>query len=915
MVFSKHFLVPILLLQGALIIFPHLVRPQDLSGFISIDCGSSEMSNYINKTMGINMSYFSDQHFTDSGEKKEISQDYKEQMANEPQLWNVRSFPNGTRNCYTVKPTRDQGTKYLIRATFLYGNYDNIERSPTFDLYIGADLWGTVAIKDAWTPIHTEIIHVLSSDHFHVCLVNTRGGTPFITVLELRPLGNEIYETKNGTFLRLYNRADFSSSTDKEMLRYKDDAYDRLWRSCGRNQWKPFLTTSLTDVNSIKNGKYQIPFTVMNTAYTRDRNSTDDIIIEWDISSRPTERYFLYFHFAELEQLDETETREFNIYVNNNLWYKNEVPKYLVQNTIQSTINGTEVEGGVPKLRILFRKTEKSTLPPLINAIEVYVQKELSLKETNQMDAKAIWNIKAVYELKRNWQGDPCTPNDFTWDGLECDSNNSPNIVSLNLSSCGLKGEIASSIANLTMLKHLDLSNNSLSGTVPEFLAQLSSLIILNLKGNNLTGSIPDALLERSKNNQLYLSFDTNLVSSSPSPCSLSGSSCGKKQKFVVPLVASLGGSLFILFIIGAIICILKRRSRQPQAPKDFRESNGGENDDPILSKKQEFTYSEIQRITNNFERIIGEGGFGKVYYGNLKGNEVAVKMLSPSSLQGHQQFHAELKLLLRVHHRNLTTLVGYCNEKDHIGLLYEYMAMGNLRSLLLGRSPSILSWEDRLRIAIDTAQGLEYLHNGCKPPIIHRDVKSTNILLNEKFQAKLGDFGVSKIFSYEGDKQGVSGAFGVSTNVVGTPGYLDPEYYASNWLNEKSDVFSFGVVLLELITARPVLTKTRENAHICQWVGSKLVNGDIENIIDPKLEGFFCINTVWKAIEIAMACVSKTSTNRPTMIRVAIELKECLTAELTWKNNGGEVEPKDYLSVEMINNNMALEQLTPLAR
>ncbi|XP_062088378.1 probable LRR receptor-like serine/threonine-protein kinase At1g51810 [Humulus lupulus] len=174
------------------------------------------------------------------------------------------------------------------------------------------------------------------------------------------------------------------------MLRYKDDVYDRLWRSYGRNQWKPFLTTSLTDANSIKNGKYQIPFTVMNTAYTRNRNSTDDIIIECDISSRPTERYFLYIHLAELEQLDETETREFNIYVNNNLWYQNEVPKYLIQSTIYSTINDTEVEGGVPKLRILFRKAEKSSLPPLINAIEVYVQKELSLTETNQMDGMTL---------------------------------------------------------------------------------------------------------------------------------------------------------------------------------------------------------------------------------------------------------------------------------------------------------------------------------------------------------------------------------------------------------------------------------------------------------------------------------------------------------------------------------------------
>ncbi|XP_062079013.1 LRR receptor-like serine/threonine-protein kinase IOS1 [Humulus lupulus] len=611
-------------------------------------------------------------------------------------------------------------------------------------------------------------------------------------------------------------------------------------------------------------------------------------------------------YFAELEQLNENETREFDIYVNDKSWYDNMSPEYLSGDSIHST-EAVEVEGGV-KLSISLRKTKNSTLPPLINAMEIYIQKELSQKETNQMDEKSMWNVKEVYGLKRNWQGDPCNPGNFTWDGVGCDSNNSSNIVSLNLSSCELKGEIASSIANLTMLNNLDLSNNSLNGAVPEFLAQLSSLKFLNLKGNNLTGPIPDALLQRLKNNQLYLSFDTNMNS----PCS----SCEKKKKkIVVPLVASLGVSLVIVFIIVSVIWIFKRRSRRPAAPKDLKESNiGGENDDNIFSKKQQFTYSEILRITNNFDRIIGEGGFGKVYYGNLRGIEVAVKMLSLSSFQGHQQFHAELKSLMRVHHRNLTTLVGYCNEKDHIGLIYEYMAMGNLKSLLLGRSPSILSWEDRLRIAIDTEQGLEYLHNGCKPAIIHRDVKSTNILLNEKFQAKLADFGVSKIFSNEDDKQSVSGSLGVSTNVVGTPGYLDPEYYSTNWLNEKSDVFSFGVVLLELITARPVLTRARENAHVIQWVGSKLVNGDIENIIDPRLEGCFCVNTVWKTIEIAMACVSKTSSNRPTMNHVATELKECLAAELTWKNNNSMVESKDLL-VEMMNYSTAPEQHIPLAR
>ncbi|GLT64161.1 hypothetical protein SLA2020_366700 [Shorea laevis] len=161
----------------------------------------------------------------------------------------------------------------------------------------------------------------------------------------------------------------------------------------------------------------------------------------------------------------------------------------------------------------------------------------------------------------------------------------------------------------------------------------------------------------------------------------------------------------------------------------------------------------------------------------------------------------------------------------------------------------------------MEVAQGLEYLHNGCKPPIIHRDVKSTNVLLNENFQAKLSDFGLSKIFPTGDDTH-------LSTNVAGTPGYLDPEYSLSNRLTEKSDVYSFGVVLLEIITCRPIITRTNERTHISQWVSFMLAKGDIQNIVDTRLRGNFNINSVWKAIEIAIACVSPTSAKRPTMSR-----------------------------------------------
>ncbi|KAH0872586.1 LOW QUALITY PROTEIN: hypothetical protein HID58_069948 [Brassica napus] len=171
---------------------------------------------------------------------------------------------------------------------------------------------------------------------------------------------------------------------------------------------------------------------------------------------------------------------------------------------------------------------------------------------------------------------------------------------------------------------------------------------------------------------------------------------------------------------------------------------------------------------------------------------------------------------------------------------------------------------------------GLEYLHNGCRPPMVHRDVKTTNILLTEP---KLADFGLSRSFPIDGECH-------VSTVVAGTPGYLDPEYYRTNWLSEKSDVYSFGVVLLEIVTNQPVIDKTRERPHINEWVGFMLTKGDIRSIIDPKLMGDYDTNGAWKIVELAMACVNPSSNQRPKMAHVVMELNEWWP----WKLQGDRV-------------------------
>ncbi|KFK27506.1 hypothetical protein AALP_AA8G392000 [Arabis alpina] len=497
-------------------------------------------------------------------------------------------------------------------------------------------------------------------------------------------------------------------------------------------------------------------------------------------------------------------------------------------------------------------RTNISTLPPLLNALEVYTVIQFPQSETNENDVTAVKDIKSTYALSRiNWQGDPCFPQELRWEGLNCTSTNMsmpPRITTLNLSSSGLNGTIAAAIQNLTQLEKL------------------------NLSGNDLNGSVPQSLQRKG----LELLFEGNPRLSPP------GSSTKRHGRSVlIPIVASVGSAAIL---IGVLVLFLVFRKKEPSTVKvvhppsnrpTVNATSANSSEPSIETKKRRFTHSEVLKMTNNFERVVGEGGFGVVCHGTVNGSEqVAVKLLSQSSAQGYKEFKAEVDLLLRVHHTNLVSLVGYCDESDHLALIYEFVPNGDLRQHLSGKGgSSVINWGIRLKIALETALGLEYLHTGCTPPIVHRDVKTANILLAENYKAKLADFGLSRSFPVGGETH-------VSTVIAGTPGYLDPEYYRTSHLGEKSDVYSFGIVLLAMITNQPVIDRNRENSHIAQWVGTELKGGDISKIMDPKLIGDYDSHSTWRALELAMLCANPTSANRPTMSHVVSELKECIVSE-----------------------------------
>ncbi|KAI3766500.1 hypothetical protein L2E82_16563 [Cichorium intybus] len=846
-------------------------QDDDQSGFISIDCGIVKGSTYTDNVTNIN--YVSDADFIDTGEIHNILPIYNSFTIG-TQLSTLTSFPQNTRNCYTLKPTQGKGNRYLIRARFMYGNYDFKSQLPEFDVYLGPDYWDTVKLNSSSKPANMEIVHVSSSDYIHVCLVNTGRGTPFISAIEVRLLANNMYEETSFGSLYLFARVNFGTAFGT--VRYKDDKYDRLWAPIN---WAN--STFLYTFDTVYPGIFTAidpPSSVMSTAIT-PKSPQESFNIGWT-PDNITDKFFIYTHFAEIELLKRNQTREFNIYLNGSLWYRK---PFSPLNHSTTTIYSTEPEPTAPTYTLTINKTKNSTLLPIINALELYVLKELPQRQTDDRDVAAMWSIKSAYEITRHWQGDPCAPQEFVWEGVRCSYNvtDSPRITFLNLSTSGLNGGIDPGLANLTMLETLDLSNNNLTGTVPNFLSGLNFLKVLTLKGNNFIGPVPADLLAKSNKGLLSLSFDGDSTNETISSCDKNGCKNTKGNKIIVPVIATVASLFVILTAVVAVWMITKQKAR------DKRRTRTG-----LEIRKQQYTFSEVQSITDNFNVVIGKGGFGTVYHGCIGDTEVAVKMLSESSLQGDKEFQAEAYLLLSVHHKNLTSLVGYCNEGNQKAIIYEYMANGNLERHILDTNSSVLNWEERLQISCDAAHGLEYLHHGCKPPIVHRDVKCNNILLNESFQAKLADFGLSKAFPTEGGTH-------ISTAVAGTPGYLDPEYYTSNRLTEKSDVYSFGIVLLVIITGQPAITKyENDNMHIIRWVNLKLADGDMKNIVDPRLLGDFDINSAWKAVELAMACVAHTPSRRPTMNEVVMELSDCLVIEKARQ----ETKPKKLTGLNSLN-------------
>ncbi|KAM4083629.1 hypothetical protein ACJW30_08G073500 [Castanea mollissima] len=397
----------------------------------------------------------------------------------------------------------------------------------------------------------------------------------------------------------------------------------------------------------------------------------------------------------------------------------------------------------------------------------------------------------------------------------------------------------------------------------PENTSKFNSSELLRITSNFTSWKIPDSDIFGP-----YELLGLNLLDVYKSEVSNSPSSGISKAALAGIVVGTIAGAVILSVIVSLLI--LRVHMRKHHAVSKRRHFTASRTTMKIDGVK-DFTYGEMALATNNFNSSaqVGQGGYGKVYKGILAdGTLVAIKRAQEGSLQGEREFLTEIELLSRLHHRNLVSLIGFCDEEGEQMLVYEFMSNGTLRDHLSVKSKEPLSFAMRLKIALASSKGILYLHTEADPPIFHRDIKASNILLDSKYTAKVADFGLSRLAPVP-DIEGDLPAH-VSTVVKGTPGYLDPEYFLTHKLTDKSDVYSLGVVFLELLTGMHPISHGK---NIVREVNVAYQSGMIFSVIDDRM-GSYPSECVVKFLTLALKCCEDETDARPSMAEVVRELE-----------------------------------------
>uniref|UniRef100_A0A0E0B0Y3 non-specific serine/threonine protein kinase n=1 Tax=Oryza glumipatula TaxID=40148 RepID=A0A0E0B0Y3_9ORYZ len=499
---------------------------------------------------------------------------------------------------------------------------------------------------------------------------------------------------------------------------------------------------------------------------------------------------------------------------------------------------------------------------------------------------------------------------------------NNGSMIFLDLSYNGLTGAIPGSLGNMMYLQVLNLGHNELNGTIPDAFQNLKSIGALDLSNNQLSGGIPPGLgglnfladFDVSNNNltgpipssgQLTTfppsRYDNNngLCGIPLPPCGHNppwggrprGSPDGKRKVIGASILVGVALSVLILLLLLVTLCKLRMNQKTEEVRTGYVESlpTSGTSSwklsgvcEPLSINVATFekplrklTFAHLLEATNGFsaETLIGSGGFGEVYKAKLKdGSVVAIKKLIHFTGQGDREFTAEMETIGKIKHRNLVPLLGYCKIGDERLLVYEYMKHGSLDVVLHDKAKASvkLDWSARKKIAIGSARGLAFLHHSCIPHIIHRDMKSSNVLLDNNLDARVSDFGMARLMN------ALDTHLSVST-LAGTPGYVPPEYYQSFRCTTKGDVYSYGVVLLELLSGKKPIDPTEfGDNNLVGWVKQMVKENRSSEIFDPTLTDRKSGEAeLYQYLKIACECLDDRPNRRPTMIQVMAMFKE----------------------------------------
>ncbi|KAL8476196.1 hypothetical protein ACS0TY_028741 [Phlomoides rotata] len=444
---------------------------------------------------------------------------------------------------------------------------------------------------------------------------------------------------------------------------------------------------------------------------------------------------------------------------------------------------------------------------------------------------------------------------------------NLTSLTMLDLEHNNLSGEIPSSLGNLNRLTFLILSQNNLTGQIPESLERLSHLVNLQLGSNNLSGKIPEKLFQISKYN--FTGNQLNCAINSAHKCvSENGDGSGKSK---TGMIIGIAGALFVI-LLGSFLLLFLWKGRHKGYRREVFVDVAGEVDRRIeFGQLKRFAWRELQLATDNFseKNVLGQGGFGKVYKGVLCDNtKVAVKRLTDfESPGGDIAFQREVEMISVAVHRNLLRLIGFCTTPTERLLVYPFMINLSVASRLRELKPGdpVLDWATRKRVALGTARGLEYLHEHCNPKIIHRDVKAANVLLDEDFEAVVGDFGLAKLVDVRKTN--------VTTQVRGTMGHIAPEYLSTGKSSEKTDVFGYGIMLLEIVTGQRAIDFSRleeeDDVLLLDHVKKLQREKRLVAIVDRNLNKTYNIQEVEMMIQVALLCTQSSPEDRPAMSEV----------------------------------------------